>query len=277
MNEPIPKLEPLSDSLKQLDIGEFLKSREFKRYRIQAGLDEYWRELYNNVKRNRRVFSVGMDHEKYDSIGTLNLLMNHLCQNNVQTFYLMLKDFIYTFSVWNKEPIDFSEIIEDLELLDCPDHILNFIASLGINDKTAVPKSTVSSDIWNAKKLEECINKMDISIKHGEFNLTLTYAYSCLEGIFKAYIKNNVPENIEEDKITKMARIVKTHLKEHFEKNDEKFPEPMLELIGTITNAVSNARNNFSESHFDKTSDKWLAEFARDCVNSVSRLVLKFV
>ncbi|ASV30236.1 hypothetical protein [Maribacter cobaltidurans] len=105
----------------------------------------------------------------------------------------------------------------------------------------------------------------------------MTYAYSCLEGLFKAYIENNLPNKKEEYELSKLSKIVKSHLKEHFEENDEKFPEQMLNLIGTITNAVSNARNNFSESHFDKTSDRWLAEFVRDCVNSVGRLVLKFV
>lgn len=51
----------------------------------------------------------------------------------------------------------------------------------------------------------------------------------------------------------------------------------MINLISTIASAVSNARNQFSASHFDKESDKWLAEFARDCVNSNGRLIIKFV
>jgi len=276
MNEPIPKLEPLSISLKNLDIGEFLKSREFKNNCINVGLDESWSKAYNIAKSNRTFFDIEMDHVKYDCIGGLNLLMNHFYENT-DKFYLFIQDLINWFSEWTNEPLELNEIIEDLEILGCPDEITNFIVGLGRNDKISVPKSIVTADVWNSKKLEECLNKMDITIKDGEFNLTLTYAYTCLEGIFKAYIKNNVPESLEEDKLPKLARIVKTHLKEHFEKSDEKFSEPMLELIGTITNAVCNARNNFSESHFDKTSDIWLAEFARDCVNSVSRLVLKFV
>lgn len=277
MNEPLPKLEPLSDNLKNLDVGEFLKSRDFKRYCIKAGLDDYWRSVYNHVKENRRYLSVGMDHEKYDSIDALILLMNDLYENYRNQFFPFIRDFIHNFSEWNKESFDTSEIEEDLELLNCPPDIVDFINSLGNHRDIAVPKSEVPIIIDDAKKLEECIDKMDRSIREEEFNLTLTYAYSSLEGIFKAYISHNIPEKKGESDLSKISKIVKEDLKRHFQENDKKFPEPMLNLIGTITNAISNARNNFSESHFDKQSDKWLAEFTRDCVNSIGRLILKFI
>ena len=277
MNEPIPKLEPLSDNLKNLDVGQFLKSRDFKRYCIKAGLDDYWRGVYNHVKENRRYLSVGMDHEKYDSIDALNLLMNDLYENYHNQFFQFIRDFIYNFSSWNKEPFETTELEEDLELLNCPPDIIEFIRKLGNNKDIAVPKSEVPLIIDNAKKLEECIDKMDKSIREEEFNLTLTYAYSSLEGIFKAYISHNIPLEKGETDLSKISKIVKEDLKKHFQENDKKFPEPMLNLIGTITNAISNARNNFSESHFDKQSDKWLAEFTRDCVNSIGRLILKFI
>ena len=50
-------------------------------------------------------------------------------------------------------------------------------------------------------------------------------------------------------------------MKSDFDKKGIAYPEQMINLISTITNAVSNARNGFSESHFDRKSDKWLAEF----------------
>lgn len=55
------------------------------------------------------------------------------------------------------------------------------------------------------------------------------------------------------------------------------YPEQVLNLITTMTNAISKARNSFSDSHFDGESDKWLGEFARDCVNSIGRLIIKFI
>lgn len=277
MNDPLPILEPFADNLKKLNVGDFLKSRDFKRYRIQAGLEEYWRNTYNHVKNSRRVISLGMDHEKYDSINTLNILMNHLIGQANNQFYLFIRDFLKTFSIWLNEPFDTTEIIEDLELLNCPTTIIEDVKKLDSTNKTAVPKLEIPNIIDNSDKLEECLRKMDESIRNEEFNLTLTYAYSSLEGIFKTYIFLKVPSQKDETELSKISKIVREDLKVHFLETDKKFPEPMLNLIGTITNAISNARNNFSESHFDKDSDKWLAEFTRDCVNSIGRLILKFV
>ena len=77
-NSPIPKIEPLINSIKELYIGDFLKSREFKRYLIKAKIDDFWRDEYEYVKRNRNYVSVGMDHEKYDSIDTFVNISNTL-------------------------------------------------------------------------------------------------------------------------------------------------------------------------------------------------------
>ena len=35
---------------------------------------------------------------------------------------------------------------------------------------------------------------MDSSIKRKEYNMTVTYAYYCLEGLYKAFISEKVPE-----------------------------------------------------------------------------------
>ena len=51
----------------------------------------------------------------------------------------------------------------------------------------------------------------------------------------------------------------------------------MLTLISTITSAISNARNSHSTSHFDADSYDWLAIYTRDCVNTIGRLVMRFI
>ncbi|ASV30235.1 hypothetical protein [Maribacter cobaltidurans] len=165
MKKPIAILEPLSKDLENLGIGEYLKSRDFKRYCIKAGIEEYWRGAYDEAKKNRSFFSVGMDHEKYDSEAALNLVLNDLYQNYNNQFFYFIRDLIFTFSEWTSESIDTSEIIEDLELLNCPNDIYDVIERLNTQEKSAVPKSIIPSTVWNSKKLEECIDKMDISIK----------------------------------------------------------------------------------------------------------------
>ena len=130
-----------------------------------------------------------MDTVSYDSINAFVILLNELYEKEKNNFFNFNLDFLNLYCEWNNEETDLSEIIEDLTILSAPNEILQKIKSLNINGISAVPKTLIAKDIWNAEKLELSINKMDDSIKNGEYNLTLTYAYSCLEGIFKAFIE----------------------------------------------------------------------------------------
>ena len=118
---------------------------------------------------------------------------------------------------------------------------------------------------------------MDISIVEKNYNQTLTFCYSCLEGLFKTYIQKNNLTEVETDKLNSLSKIVKENIKQKLEKRKEKHPEQILNLLTTIPSAISEARNHYSVSHFDKDASEWLAVFSRDSVNSIGRLVLKFV
>jgi len=277
MTEPIPVLEPLIQDLKSINIEGFLKSNEFKRYCIKVNISNFWREVYDTVKAQRNFYSVGMDTEAYDSVNAFIEVLNWTYEKDEKFFYRFVSGFLSLFADWNDEKIVTTEIIEDLRLLDPPEDIIRNIQSITDHSSQSVPKSEIPIGIWNSQKLDEILDKMDKSIKSAEFNLTLTYAYSCLEGLFKAFIKEKIPEKSELTDLNQMSKVVRNYLKDHFKKNDTQYPEQMINLISTITYAISNARNSFSESHFNETSDSWLAEFARDCVNSIGRLILKFV
>ena len=77
--------------------------------------------------------------------------------------------------------------------------------------------------------------------------------------------------------MNQLAGIVRDYLKDLLISGSVNYPEQMLQLIPTITNAISNARNRYSESHFDRDADKSMAEFSRDCVNAIGRLIIKFI
>jgi HEPN domain-containing protein len=154
---------------------------------------------------------------------------------------------------------------------------LENIFKLGCYYSNPVPKSRIPDSIWNAEKLDSVLNKMDLSIKNGEYNLTITYAYSCLEGLYKAFLIERIPEKMHIDKLNQLSKAVRDYLIDYFVKENISYPEQIINLIPTITNAISQARNSFSDSHFDGESEKWLAEFTRDCVNSIGRLIIKFI
>ncbi|GEM_PF-1558467 len=275
--DPDPKIEPLRDSIDFDDLGEFLKSRDFKRFCIQVNLDKNWRSNFEYVKKHRTIFLAGFDHDEMDLEECLTLTMNQIWDSDKHIFFIFIQDFLYTYTKWSKKDFRVKEIKEDLELLEAPKYILEKVESFQPQNEQGVPNIPIPEVIDSKTKLERCLNEMDLSINKAEYNLTLTYAYSSLEGLFKAYIAAKVSEIELTNDLSKNSKIVKDHIKSQIAKNQQEYPVQMINLISTITNAVSNARNQFSESHFGGSSDLWLAEFTRDCTNSVGRLILKFI
>tara|TARA_R110001606_G_scaffold19125_2_gene70802 strand:- start:40 stop:882 length:843 start_codon:yes stop_codon:yes gene_type:complete len=278
IHTPIPILEPLIESILELSIGEFLLSKEFKRYLSSINLDYFWREEYEYVERKRVFVSASIEDKKTNSIDVFISTCNSYYSPDSDELFVLIKSFLFAFHNWEKEEIKLEEVIKDLKLLGAPDNIIQELDKKN-NSLSAKPveNTEIHKGIYNSIKLEASILKMEKTILNGEYNLTLTYAYSCLEGLFKAYIHSNISEISQESDLAKLSKLVKKDLVEYFIESKMQYPEKVIDLIGTITNAVSNARNSFSESHFDNDSDKWLAEFVKDCVNSIGRLILKFI
>ena len=277
MFDPNPKIEPLINDLKSIGIGNFLKTSKFKRFCIAIDFDQHWRETFNRAEKNRIFYSVGMDTDKHDSEDAFILVLNELYQNHNDFFYEFLHGTLALYRKWLKKDLDLSEIIEDIQILKPQEKFLLMFKDINEENTNSVPKSDIPKEIWNSKKLDEYLLKMDDSIRNSEFSLTLTYSYSCLEGLFKTFIAEKIPDKRNVTDLSQLSKIVRDYLKQTFKDNEQNYPELMLNLISTITNAISNARNSFSESHFDKESEKWLAEFSRDCVNSIGRLIITLI
>ncbi|WP_069657762.1 hypothetical protein [Arcticibacter eurypsychrophilus] len=277
--KPLSILEPLVNDLHGVHIGYFLKTNQFSKFMIRENLHIIWSQVYEQAVNDRTFFSFDMDHEPFDRQDALTLLLNLVYNQNRNLFFSLTYKIIELFNAWNNksEQLPFDEVIDDFQLLEFPKEYIDGLNNLRNFGTSAVPLSVLPESIWNASKLKESLDKMDTAIKNGNFNLTLTYAYSCLEGIFKAFIVAKIPEKADLDKLNQLAVAVRDFLKNDFDQKGIKYPEGVLTLIPTITNAISNARNGHSESHFDNEADKWLAEFSRDCVNSICRLVMKFI
>jgi hypothetical protein len=274
MNEPLPQLEPFVNCIKSLDMGNYLKSNDFKRYCIRQKFDVAWSCSFQMIKNSRGYYSMDLDHDYFDSIDTMVYFFNEMWRQNKTDFYRFSTDLLVDYVEWTGESIDIKDLVEDFELLDFPKEYQNRLLKLNVK---GVPKVEIPNDIWNSSKLDDYLKKMDDSINSKDYELTLTYAYTCLEGLYKAFIRQKVNNAIETDKIIQLAVIVRDSLKNDFKTKNIDFPLSMLNLITTITNAIAESRNSFSSSHFDRDSDKWLSEFSRDCVNSIGRLILKFV
>lgn len=145
-----------------------------------------------------------------------------------------------------------------------------------ISGRIAGPSTRVTQHIWNADKLSEYLENMDTAITCHEYNRAVTLAYTCLEGFYKAFIHKRIPAKTDMMGLVPMAREIKNYLRSSLSPSGA-FPEQIINLIPSITNGIAQSRNRFSESHFDNEAERWLAVFARDCVNSIGRLLLQLM
>lgn len=277
--EPIPRLEPIVVTLMNLGLGNYLTSIDFKRLAIKNNFEETWSNAFKYVQNERLYLAIGITDDNYfDSLDALTAILNMLYENNRLAFFNFIEVILFGYTEWSKKDLPVKDLLEDLELLSAPTEIINNITKLANYYSIAVPKVDVPDTVWNSEKLDSFLKKMDKSIEQENYNLTLTYAYSCLEGLYKSFIKEKLSQKIDStDKLNQLASIVRNHLKDLLVNDHTNYPEQMLQLIPTITSAISNARNGYSESHFDKNADKSLAEFSRDCVNAIGRLIIKFI
>jgi hypothetical protein len=140
----------------------------------------------------------------------------------------------------------------------------------------AVPVTVVPFDLWNSEKLNNNLNSIDHAIATKEFNRATTLSYTCLEGLYKAYVRKHVPDQAGLTDLLPLCRVVKDDISKKLSAQGP-FPVEIVNAIPTLTNAIANSRNGFSESHFGDDSQRWLALFARDLVNSIGRLLLNFI
>lgn len=140
----------------------------------------------------------------------------------------------------------------------------------------AVPLTIVPLDLWNSEKLNNSLKDIDHAIDAQQFNRAVTLAYTCLEGLYKSYVKKHVPAKAELTDLLQLCKAVKDDITEKLKARGP-FPVEIVNAIPTLTKAVANSRNSFSESHFADNAQKWLALFARDMTNSIGRLLLHFI
>jgi hypothetical protein len=150
------------------------------------------------------------------------------------------------------------------------------IRSIVFGGGMAVPTTIVPHDLWNSEKLNNSLKDIDHAIDAQQFNRATTLAYTCLEGLYKSYVRKHVPDKANLTDLIPLCKAVKDDITDKL-KAKGPFPEQIVNAIPTLTNAVASSRNGFSESHFAEDSHRWLALFARDMTNSIGRLLLHFI
>ncbi|MFC5402349.1 hypothetical protein [Cohnella soli] len=136
-----------------------------------------------------------------------------------------------------------------------------------------VPKPVVEDETWNAERIKKYLEKMDRAFNAGEYEQTNTLAYTFLEGLFKAFLNEKDP-GFKDNQLIAMGKRVRDIIEEEV---SAEYPTGLTKLIATVANNISEIRNRYSDSHFDRTAERSIAQFSRDLVNSVGRYVLSFL
>jgi hypothetical protein len=152
------------------------------------------------------------------------------------------------------------------------DNIRNIVFGGGY----AVPTTVVPIDLWNSEKLNNSLKDIDHAIDAHHYNRATTLTYTCLEGLYKAYVRKHIPSQTTVTDLMPLCKLVKDDIGRKLQLQGP-YPVQIVNAIPTLTNAIANSRNGFSESHFGDDSQRWLAVFARDLTNSIGRLLLNFM
>lgn len=152
------------------------------------------------------------------------------------------------------------------------DNIRNIVFGGG----QAVPTTVVPVDLWNSEKLNNSLKDIDHAIDAHHYNRATTLSYTCLEGLYKTYVRKHVPAQATLTDLIPLCKVVKDDISKKLQTQGP-FPVEIVNAMPTLTNAIANSRNGFSESHFGDDSQRWLALFARDLTNSIGRLMLNFM
>ncbi len=141
-----------------------------------------------------------------------------------------------------------------------------------LTGENVVPMAEVD-DVWDSDRLANYLRDIDNSISGTNYERAITLGYTCLEGFYRAFIQQNIPDQTEVNEIIRMSRLIKNHLRESI----ENYPDEALTMINHLTHTVDRSRNGFSESHYGEETQSWLATYIRDLVNSQIRMLLHFM
>lgn len=141
-----------------------------------------------------------------------------------------------------------------------------------IGGAVAGPVAVVPNHGWNAGRLNQYLQDIDNCIVNGNYAHAVALAYTCLEGFYKTFVAQCIPDQSKETEIIALAKSIKKYLSATI----DSYPEETLNMVMHVSHTVDRARNRFSEAHFEEEAARWLAVFVRDLVNTQIRLLLHF-
>jgi len=104
-----------------------------------------------------------------------------------------------------------NQILDSVEHLE-PEKSSAIREIINPRQNTMSPQVVIPSDIWNAERLTEYLENIDNSINDGNFEYTLTLAYTCLEGFYKSFIREKIPGQVTLNELTPMSVQIRNYI-----------------------------------------------------------------
>lgn len=157
-----PRYEILFYDLKEFNIQKYLVSREFKIHLTKLNAYEQWKEIFDKIKKQCRVISLGTDQDPWHAEDTLAVYLNAL--TNQPEFEYLISEIISDFIKNAPYRKNFSDILEGLRLLNFETQNIALIEK-SIEDNNL--KSEEKKPIINPKENKNKHSKEEVFIVHG--------------------------------------------------------------------------------------------------------------
>jgi len=276
MFKPLPQIEPLINDLRELELGGFLTSDDFKRFCIEVKIEKDWDRILQDVMyQNRLIYSADIDRDYSGAIDTLIVLSNRIYFSNKKKFFTFINDLLVKYIEWSKDDLKTNKIIEGLKYLNQPKELLENILNTGNNNAEEVP-AIKQSDKWDYRQIKDILKQMNSAAKGQDYTTVIYVVYTYLESFFKAFIAKKILQKKDTVNLNEMSGIVEDYIMNRIKIRDKKYPEYMIGLITVITTAISNEKDSINDIDVDSKSDKQLAISTLDHVNAMCRIVLIF-
>lgn len=160
--EILPKYEILFSDLKKNYIEKYLVSREFKINLTKLGAYEQWKTIFDQIKRQCRVISLGTDQDPWHAGDTLAVYLNALTSQ--PEFEDLITEIISDFIDNSSTRKNFTDILESLKLLNFATYNIDLVEK-SIEDNALKPEEI--KGIQKTKVTEKTYSKEKVFIVHG--------------------------------------------------------------------------------------------------------------
>jgi hypothetical protein len=263
-----PEVKPLiKDFFSLPDIFKFLKSSNFDRVVVECKYGRLW-----EGQKNLKSIEVEQNSDEVER-HSFNRLM-HDSSHKEKDKTVFFKFIIKILDAYAKYFLiaPFEDIAADLKAMGADKSIMDQINTIQSSIYQVSP-ITINQDIQDNKRLNQAILDIRKALENGDYNDSITQANYLLEGLFKSYILHKVKIPIDKipNGLMDKAAIVKANLLKNEPKTEF---HPAYESLTVFIHNLTPLRNKCSTVHFDNKSDKWVAEYFVDIVQSIGRMLV---